>query len=68
MHGNKIYEKEPIDMIVNNVKKYAYTVLLTKVEYFPGALVLAESLCSLGTEADLIIMVSSNIPDSIRMI
>ena len=68
MHSNKIYEKEPIDMIVNNVKKYAYTVLLTKVEYFPGALVLAESLCSLGTEADLIIMVSSNIPDSIRMI
>jgi hypothetical protein len=68
MHSNKIYEKEPNDMIVNNVKKYAYTVLLTKVEYFPGALVLAESLCSLGTEADLIIMVSSNIPDSIRMI
>lgn len=68
MHSNKIYEKEPIDMIVNNVKKYAYTVLLTKVEYFPGALVLAESLCSLGTEADLIIMVSSNIPESIRMI
>ena len=68
MHSNKIYEKEPNDMIVNNVKKYAYTVLLTKVEYFPGALVLAESLCSLGTEADLIIMVSSNIPESIRMI
>lgn len=68
MHSNKIYEKEPLNMIVNNVKKYAYTVLLTKVEYFPGALVLAESLSSLGTEADLIIMVSSNIPESIRMI
>lgn len=68
MHSNKIYEKEPLNMIVNNVKKYAYTVLLTKVEYFPGALVLAESLSSLGTEADLIIMISSNIPESIRMI
>jgi hypothetical protein len=68
MHSNKIYEKEPVDMIVNNVKKYAYVVLLTKIEYFPGALVLAESLCTLGTEADLVILVSSNIPESIRMI
>ncbi len=68
MHSNKIYEKEPLDMIVDNVKKYAYVVLLTKVEYFPGALVLAESLHTLGTEADLVILVSSNIPESIRMI
>jgi hypothetical protein len=67
MH-NKIYEKEPIDMIIDNVKKYAYVVLLTKVEYFPGALVLAESLRTLGTEADLVILVSSNIPESIRII
>lgn len=68
MHSNKIYEKEPIDMIINNVKKYAYVVLLTKIDYFPGALVLAESLRNLGTEAELVIMVSSNIPESIRLI
>jgi hypothetical protein len=68
MHSNKIYEKEPLNMIVDNVKKYAYVVLLTKIEYFPGALVLAESLCTLGTEADLVILVSSNIPESIKMI
>jgi hypothetical protein len=68
MHSNKIYEKEPFDMIVNNIKKYAYVVLLTKIDYFPGALVLAESLRNLGTEAELVIMVSSNIPESIRMI
>jgi hypothetical protein len=68
MHINKLYEKEPDDMIVGNKKNYAYVVLLTKVEYFPGALVLSESLCKLGTEAELVIMISSNIPDSIRII
>ena len=68
MHINKLYEKEPDDMIVGNIKNYAYVVLLTKVEYFPGALVLSESLCKLGTEAELVIMISSNIPDSIRII
>jgi hypothetical protein len=68
MHINKLYEKEPDDMIVGNIKNYAYVVLLTKVEYFPGALVLSESLCKLGTEAELVIMISSNITNSIRII
>ena len=60
-------EKEPEDMIrSDNSRNYAYVTLMTDMKYFAGALVLAESINKLGSQTDIIIMITREINKEIE--
>ena len=64
---DKEYEKEPEDMISkDNKRNYAYITLMMDVRYLPGALVMAESINKLGSQTDLVIMITEEIVSEIE--